>query len=48
MALADPLAVIIVVAHSSEVLELWSQMTITILNAFDRDHCILSLDLYGL
>ena len=48
MALADPLAVIIVRTHASEVLELWSQMAISILNAFDRDHCILSLDLYGL
>ena len=48
MALADPLAVIIVSAHASEVLKLWSQMAISILNAFDRDHCILSLDLYGL
>ena len=48
MALADPLAVIIVVAYASKVLELGSQMSVAILNALDCNHCILGLDLYGL
>ena len=45
MALADPLAVIIIAAHASKMLELWGQMSVAILNALDCHHCILSLDL---